>query len=95
MLVTMKTKIGGYRNLEEWPPVGGTIDLPDHEALDLISQGYASVTETAPTPEVTTDADATSDDGEPAAGDPPADATSDDGEPAAGDPPAKPSRARR
>ncbi len=42
MLVTMKTAIGGYRNGEAWPPVGGTIDLPDHEAADLIANGYAA-----------------------------------------------------
>lgn len=54
MLVKMKTAIGGYRNGEAWPPVGGTIDLPDHEAADMIANGYAEPTEEAadaPTPE--------------------------------------------
>lgn len=41
MLVTMKTKIGGFRNGVEWPPIGGTIDVPDHEAADLVANGYA------------------------------------------------------
>ena len=47
MLVKMKTAIGGYRNGEAWPPVGGTIDLPDHEAADMIANGYAEPTEEA------------------------------------------------
>lgn len=41
MLIEMRTRIGGYRNGEPWPEVGGTIDVPDHEAADLISNGYA------------------------------------------------------
>lgn len=41
MLVSMLTKIGGYRNGLEWPDRGGTIDVPDHEAADLIANGYA------------------------------------------------------
>lgn len=41
MIVTMSTKIGGFRNEAEWPDVGESIDLPDHEAADLIAAGYA------------------------------------------------------
>jgi hypothetical protein len=41
MRVTMKTNITGYRNGEPWPGVGGTIDLPDGEAADMIANGYA------------------------------------------------------
>lgn len=41
MRVEMTTKIGGTRNGEEWPDKGGVVDLPDHEALDLIAAGYA------------------------------------------------------
>jgi hypothetical protein len=37
----MTTHITGYRNGEPWPPAGGTVDLPDHEAADLIAAGYA------------------------------------------------------
>lgn len=42
MRVRMKQRIGGYRNGAEWPPVGGEIELPDHEARDLCAAGYAS-----------------------------------------------------
>ena len=42
MRVQMKTKIGGYRNGEEWPAVGGTIEVPTHEAESLIANGYAT-----------------------------------------------------
>jgi hypothetical protein len=52
MRVQMKTKIGGYRDGVEWPAVGGTIDVPDHEAESLIANGYA-----APASEETDDAD--------------------------------------
>jgi hypothetical protein len=41
MLVTMKVKIGGYRDGEPWPDVGDMIDLPAHEAQDLVAAGYA------------------------------------------------------
>lgn len=41
MLVRMKSRIGGYRNGEEWPAIGDVFDVPAHEAADLISQGYA------------------------------------------------------
>lgn len=41
MRVQMKTKIGGFRNGVEWPDIGGTIDVPDHEADGLIGNGYA------------------------------------------------------
>lgn len=42
MRVRMTTKIGGYRNGEEWPDKGGTIDLPEHEARSLIAAKYAT-----------------------------------------------------
>lgn len=45
MRVQMNTQIGGYRNGEPWPLKGGTIDLPDHEAADLIANGYAAALE--------------------------------------------------
>lgn len=41
MLVQMKTQIGGYRNGEAWPAPGGLVDLPAHEAADMIANGYA------------------------------------------------------
>jgi hypothetical protein len=40
--VRMKQRIGGYRNGEPWPEPGASIDVPDHEADDLITQGYAA-----------------------------------------------------
>lgn len=42
MIVTMRTHIGGYRDGLEWPPVGGQVDVPDHEADSLIANGYAT-----------------------------------------------------
>lgn len=45
MRVTMKTRIGGYRNGQEWPAPGGHIDVPDHEGRDLIAAGYAEAAE--------------------------------------------------
>lgn len=47
MLITMKSQITGTRNGEEWPAVGGTIDIPDLEAADMIEAGLA---EAAPAP---------------------------------------------
>lgn len=41
MKVTMKAQIAGTRDGEDWPPVGAAIDLPDDEAADLITNGYA------------------------------------------------------
>lgn len=41
MLVRMKTQIGGYRDSEEWPGIGETIELPDGEADRMIAAGYA------------------------------------------------------
>lgn len=43
MRVRMTKHITGYRNGVEWPEVGGVIDVPDHEARDLIGNGYAAV----------------------------------------------------
>lgn len=42
-LVKMKIGIGGYRDDEPWPPPGGTIDLPDHEAADIVAAGYGEL----------------------------------------------------
>lgn len=45
--------ISGTRNGVDWPPVGGSVDVPDAEAADLIRAGLASVPEkkSAPAPE--------------------------------------------
>jgi hypothetical protein len=41
MLVRMKKKIGGYRDMVEWPEPGGCIEVPDSEGRDLVANGYA------------------------------------------------------
>lgn len=41
VLVQMRTQIGGTRNGAPWPARGDVIDLPDHEAADMIAAGYA------------------------------------------------------
>lgn len=81
MNVTMLTKIGGYRNGLEWPERGGTIDVPDHEAADLIANGYATP---ATATEEASDASDPADDVPPAAVvDEPSDTADDDTEPSA------------
>lgn len=41
MKVRLIYKLEGTRNGEPWPAVGGTIDVPMSEAINLISHGYA------------------------------------------------------
>jgi hypothetical protein len=41
MKVRLIYKLDGTRNGEPWPAVGGTIDVPMSEAINLISHGYA------------------------------------------------------
>lgn len=41
MKVVMTAGISGTRNGEDWPPVGGTIDLPEREARDMVAAGLA------------------------------------------------------
>jgi len=41
MIVKMFVKISGTRNGEEWPEAGSTIELPESEARNLISNGWA------------------------------------------------------
>lgn len=64
MLVRMKRHITGTRDGVEWPAVGGEIDVPDHEAADLIAAGHAEPAD-APRPEAGEDA-AGNDDAAPA-----------------------------
>lgn len=45
MKVRMKFRIEGTRNGLRWPEAGGVIDLPDAEAVDLLSQGFAEPVE--------------------------------------------------
>ena len=41
MNVQIIAQISGLRNGIDWPPAGGTINLPDAEASDLIAAGIA------------------------------------------------------
>jgi len=50
MRVLMCVPISGSRNGADWPPVGGTIDLPADEAEHLCAAGLA-IPAAAPEPE--------------------------------------------
>jgi len=41
MKVRLTYKLEGLRNGQRWPAVGGEIDVPTSEAVNLISHGYA------------------------------------------------------
>jgi hypothetical protein len=41
MKVRLIYKLDGTRNGEPWPAIGGEIDVPVSEAINLISHGYA------------------------------------------------------
>jgi hypothetical protein len=41
MKVRLIYKLDGTRNGEPWPAVGGEIDVPTSEAINLINHGYA------------------------------------------------------
>lgn len=41
MLIKMTANITGTRDGVDWPAVGGTLDVPDSEAADLIAAGLA------------------------------------------------------
>lgn len=51
MRVVMLTQISGFRDGVEWPPAGSALDVPAHEAADLIRAGYAKEATDAPTPD--------------------------------------------
>lgn len=88
MLIRMKRHITGTRDGVEWPQVGDTIDVPDHEAEDLFWAGHA---EPADVPRSEAGEDAAGNDDAAPADDadetPAADAVTEDA-------PAKPKRAR-
>lgn len=48
MRVTMKARIAGTRNGEDWPAPGEQIDLPRDEAELLVANGLAVADETKP-----------------------------------------------
>jgi hypothetical protein len=81
MRVVMNTRIGGFRNGEPWPEPGGVIDVPDHEAVDLIANGYASEADPDEIPAIEENSDGEADEdadtasGEAAAGEGDEDAT--------------------
>ncbi len=41
MLVKMRAEVSGLRDGKPWPPIGGTIDLPDAEAVHMCANGSA------------------------------------------------------
>ena len=41
MRVQLRVQISGTRDGADWPPPGSVVDLPDDEALGLISWGSA------------------------------------------------------
>lgn len=52
--VRMLINITGARDGVPWPEVGGTIDVPDAEAENLVANGYAEPEESdAPKPKAT------------------------------------------
>lgn len=59
MQVRMRKHITGTRNGVEWPPVGGVVEVPDHEAADLILAGHAEEAADAPTTTEDGDGEAT------------------------------------
>jgi hypothetical protein len=42
MRVRMKVGLSGTRDGKDWPPVGGSVDLPDDEAAHLVTAGLAA-----------------------------------------------------
>lgn len=42
MRIRMKVSVSGTRDGESWPAKGGTIDLPEDEAKNLIATGIAA-----------------------------------------------------
>lgn len=92
MHVRMRKHITGARNGLAWPNVGELIELPDHEAADMIANGYAEEAPHATPAADDVEAAPTVDDHTPdGADDDPAPA--DDPGPAEADP-VKPKRAR-
>lgn len=49
MRIQLIIRVDGMRNEQPWPAPGGIIDLPNSEAINMISHGYAIP---APVPQV-------------------------------------------
>lgn len=60
--VRMRIQITGARDLEPWPAPGELIEVPDHEAADLIAAGYAEDVPDATQPAEHSDSDTAGDD---------------------------------
>lgn len=84
MLIKLKSHIGGFRNGVEWPPAGTIIEIPDHEAADLIAATYAEEAPADATVEYVAPVIFADPDGGPVyqSAQAPADEPIDDGEPA-------------
>ncbi|HRW39291.1 MAG TPA: hypothetical protein P5254_16450 [Aquihabitans sp.] len=86
MRIVMLRHITGSRNGEPWPLKGGELDLPDHEAADLIAAGHAKEAPDAqpldPMPADTADSAAGPDDAAAAVPEPDGAAGTVDDEPA-------------
>lgn len=54
MKVRMLVDISGTRDGQEWPGRGGTIDVPDYEAQDLIANKFAELVADEPVIETAT-----------------------------------------
>lgn len=48
MKIKLKVTISGTRDGIEWPPVGGSVDLPEAEAAQMVAAGLASAVAPAP-----------------------------------------------
>lgn len=48
MKIKLKVTLSGTRDGIEWPPVGGSVDLPEAEAAQMIAAGLASAVTPAP-----------------------------------------------
>jgi hypothetical protein len=49
MKIKLKVTISGTRDGIEWPPMGGSVDLPEAEATQMVAAGLASAV-TTPAP---------------------------------------------
>jgi len=55
MEIKLKVTLSGTRDGIEWPPVGGSVDLPEAEAAQMIAAGLASAVAPAPIETATAD----------------------------------------
>jgi hypothetical protein len=51
--IRMLVNISGTRDGQQWPPIGGTINLPEAEAEQYVALGYADTVETSKTEKAT------------------------------------------